>query len=176
MQRRVLPVAVLGALLLSLTGCQNGTSQTHQIELAPPPEEFGRPPRPLANEGGPSTAPRPETSTKPRLKQIRPVAPDDPAPMPGAKTPTLSQAMTDPSASNNPRAQASASPPPGYAPGVHSPGTPRTVYRIRKGDTFWSIASRKLGNGKRWRELAALNPRVNHRSLRVGQPIYIPVK
>ncbi len=157
--RRMLLLLCLGLLLLCSVGCQT-ESTNHQVELAPPPKPFTRSPQPT----------RPPDA-KPRLKDIRPVAPDEPAPRPGAKTPTLSQTLSRPSKTTSPADLASR---PKHAPGVHSPGTPRIVYRIRKGDTFWSIANRQLGNGKRWRELAALNPQLDLRSLPVGQAIYLP--
>jgi nucleoid-associated protein YgaU len=50
------------------------------------------------------------------------------------------------------------------------------AYTVRKGDTFWNIASKKLGNGHRWKEIAAMNPGVDANKLRVGQTIRIPLK
>ena len=35
--------------------------------------------------------------------------------------------------------------------------TPRPVYRVRRHDTLWGIAERRLGDGRRWREIHALN-------------------
>jgi nucleoid-associated protein YgaU len=52
-------------------------------------------------------------------------------------------------------------------------GQPRT-YVVRRGDTFWNIAERELGDGQRWRDIAAANPRVQPGSMNVGQEITLP--
>ena len=56
--------------------------------------------------------------------------------------------------------------------------TPKNVkareYTIQKGDTYYNIAARFLGDGKRWREIQALNPNVDYKDLRIGQVILIP--
>lgn len=50
-------------------------------------------------------------------------------------------------------------------------------YVVKSGDTLLSIASKKLGNGKRWREIAKLNkirdPRKNAK-LKVGKRLKLP--
>ena len=47
--------------------------------------------------------------------------------------------------------------------------------RVEKGDSLWRLASKHLGSGKRWRELAALNPNLSNPNLiRVGQWIKLP--
>ena len=83
---------------------------------------------------------------KPRLTEIRPV---DSGPLfepEGEKTPTLTEATE---------------------------GRP---YTLQKGDTYWKIATKMLGNGQRWKEIEALNRGVNRNELKVGQVIRIPVK
>jgi nucleoid-associated protein YgaU len=45
---------------------------------------------------------------------------------------------------------------------------------VRRGDTFWSIARQSYGNGKLWKQIAAANPGVDHRRLRVGQQLIVP--
>ncbi len=47
-------------------------------------------------------------------------------------------------------------------------------YTIRKGDTLWSIAQSQLGDGKRWQEIASLNPRVDPKRLLVGTTLQMP--
>lgn len=49
-----------------------------------------------------------------------------------------------------------------------------SFYRVRKGDSFWTIAQRTLGAGRRWPELVAANRRLDPRRLKVGQLIRIP--
>jgi len=67
---------------------------------------------------------------------------------------------------------------PGVASAVEAPERYRT-YTVRKGDTFYSIAERLLGDASRWRELLRLNSRLVHgdpRNLRAGQVIKVPAK
>jgi 5'-nucleotidase len=62
------------------------------------------------------------------------------------------------------------------APPTLTEATEGRTYTVRKGDTFWNIATRQLGNGHRWKEIAEMNPGVSPNKLRVGQTIRIPVK
>lgn len=50
---------------------------------------------------------------------------------------------------------------------------PRT-WKVGKGENLWKIAARALGDGKRWPEIAALNPRVNPDKLVLGQVLNLP--
>jgi nucleoid-associated protein YgaU len=71
----------------------------------------------------------------------------------------------------NTKATAKSSRPSSAAP--VSAGAGETV-RVRSGDSLWKIAARALGNGERWKEIAALNPRINPDRLAVGQEIVLP--
>ena len=48
------------------------------------------------------------------------------------------------------------------------------AYAVRRGDTLWSIATRELGDGQRWRDIAAANPQVAATKLAVGQELVLP--
>ncbi len=48
------------------------------------------------------------------------------------------------------------------------------TYRVSSGDSLWKIAARVLGDGKRWREIAALNPGLDPDHLAVGDEIAVP--
>jgi nucleoid-associated protein YgaU len=48
------------------------------------------------------------------------------------------------------------------------------MYTIRRGDTLWGIAERRLGSGQRWREIADLNPGLDPARLSIGQEIVLP--
>lgn len=61
---------------------------------------------------------------------------------------------------------------PDEAVGPPLPGT----YTVKKGDTLWSIATRLLGDGQRWRDIVAMNPGLVPEKLRIGQQIAIPDK
>ncbi|MFD6432809.1 N-acetylmuramoyl-L-alanine amidase [Streptomyces venezuelae] len=53
---------------------------------------------------------------------------------------------------------------------------PSTTYTVARGDTLWSIAATKLGDGARWREIADLNGLKNPDDIRVGQTLKLPKK
>jgi len=53
------------------------------------------------------------------------------------------------------------------------------TYRVKKGDTLWSVAERFLGDGKRWREIQRANAdQVNREgtNLREGMVLVIPAE
>jgi nucleoid-associated protein YgaU len=50
---------------------------------------------------------------------------------------------------------------------------PRT-WTVGKGESLWHIAEVALGEGRRWREIAALNPRVDPDQLLLGQVLTLP--
>ena len=48
-------------------------------------------------------------------------------------------------------------------------------YTIRKGDTLWSIAERRLGSGRRYHEILELNPSIRDvTNIQVGTRIQLP--
>lgn len=53
---------------------------------------------------------------------------------------------------------------------------PATTYTVAKGDTLWSIAATKLGDGNRWREIAALNKLPDADAITPGQKLTLPKK
>jgi len=54
--------------------------------------------------------------------------------------------------------------------------TPKAAgdYEIQNGDSLWKIAARELGDGERWKEIAALNPKLDPNRLIVGRAIALP--
>jgi nucleoid-associated protein YgaU len=48
------------------------------------------------------------------------------------------------------------------------------TWKVAKGENLWKIAERALGDGKRWKEIAALNPRANPDRLVLGQVLRLP--
>jgi len=64
------------------------------------------------------------------------------------------------------RSDTTVTPPPAAGP----------TYTIKEKDTLWSIAARYLGSGKRWPEIEAANPGLDHKKLPIGQTIKIPQK
>lgn len=49
------------------------------------------------------------------------------------------------------------------------------TWKVQKGESLWKIAQASLGDGKRWREIASLNPKVNPNQLEPGQVLTLPV-
>lgn len=68
--------------------------------------------------------------------------------------------------------------PPEPQPPVPQPPVPGyRTYVVRSGDKgFMSIARNVLGDERRWKEIAQLNPDADSRKLRIGQQIKIPAK
>ncbi|HET6205058.1 MAG TPA: LysM domain-containing protein [Planctomycetota bacterium] len=66
-------------------------------------------------------------------------------------------------------ARAESAPAPRVAP-------PQRAYSVKGGDTLWSLATRLLGDGKRWREIVDKNPALlgKDRPLREGMLLEIP--
>jgi len=47
-------------------------------------------------------------------------------------------------------------------------------YTVKKGDTLYSIARTRYGDGKQWQKITAANPGLRPESLKVGQTIQVP--
>jgi 5'-nucleotidase len=47
-------------------------------------------------------------------------------------------------------------------------------YVVKKGDTLYSIAKSRFGEGKQWQRIAAANPGLEPSKLKVGQTITLP--
>jgi nucleoid-associated protein YgaU len=50
------------------------------------------------------------------------------------------------------------------------------TYVVRSGDSLRQIAEARLGDGRRWQEIAKLNPGVDPKRLRVGQSLKLPAE
>ena len=58
-------------------------------------------------------------------------------------------------------------------PAFTDAATPRTII-VRSGDSLWKLAQRNLGDGHRWHELAAVNPKiVNPEHIVAGTPLRV---
>nr|WP_119589711.1 N-acetylmuramoyl-L-alanine amidase [Streptomyces scabiei] len=59
---------------------------------------------------------------------------------------------------------------------VHDRLASAVTYTVRAGDTLWSIAASKLGDGNRWREIATLNALKTPDAITPGQTLKLPRK
>lgn len=50
----------------------------------------------------------------------------------------------------------------------------RATWKVGKGESLWNIAAKTLGDGKRWREIATLNPAIDPDRLTAGQVLKLP--
>jgi nucleoid-associated protein YgaU len=50
------------------------------------------------------------------------------------------------------------------------------TYTIKKNDNYYALARRLLGNPRRWKEIAALNPGLDPHKLPIGKAILIPAE
>jgi nucleoid-associated protein YgaU len=122
-------------------------------------------------------APPAEPQTVPSLGQPNPPTAID-NPNVGAGTPQAPGFASDPAVnptSNGPVAPPETRPivttPPAPTP---APAASRSEYVVQRGDSLARIARTQLGAESRWPEIAALNPRLDPKSLSVGQTILLP--
>jgi 5'-nucleotidase / UDP-sugar diphosphatase len=48
------------------------------------------------------------------------------------------------------------------------------TYLVQKGDTLFSIAARRYGNGNQWKRITAANPGLTPENLKAGQRLILP--
>ncbi|SFK72739.1 LysM peptidoglycan-binding domain-containing protein [Streptomyces pini] len=59
---------------------------------------------------------------------------------------------------------------------LKTPAAATTSYEVKRGDTLWSIAADRLGDGRRYREIATLSGVKDADELSPGQKLKIPAK
>jgi 5'-nucleotidase len=57
---------------------------------------------------------------------------------------------------------------------VASASSGKTKYKVKKGESLWSIAEARYGNGHKWKAIAAANPRIDPDRVQAGQTITLP--
>jgi 5'-nucleotidase len=57
---------------------------------------------------------------------------------------------------------------------VASASAGKTKYKVKKGESLWSIAQTRYGNGNKWKSIAAANPRIDPNRVQAGQTIVLP--
>ena len=135
---------------VALVGCKSDTEPVSQV---PPP----------------NYAAEPEPAVHLRLR----VEDTEPEPLPPVSINQGSPSVGEPGF-NRPN-DGSQFGPGTYEPEPLPPAQPASrTYTIRKGDTFWAIATREYGNGQKWKDIAQANPSVDPTKLAVGQQITLP--
>jgi nucleoid-associated protein YgaU len=117
-------------------------------------------------------------SNPPFAAPIRPLPPLRPPP--NRKDPFLRPPTLRPSISSNTSLVSSPVP---IAPSrpvapISRPSTPALhAVIVQRGDSLWKLAQQNLGNGSRWPELLALNPRIaNPGQIKAGAQLYLPAQ
>jgi 5'-nucleotidase len=125
----------------------------------------------------------PSTPTAPAASYTPPPAPqpvvyDTPQ---QREQPVIQDAVVDasdsPPAITTPHAAAARYTPPARQVAQKSPAKRSNSgqkYTIKKGESLWSIAEDKYGDGNKWKKIAAANPKVNPDRVMVGQTIVLP--
>lgn len=132
---------------------------------------------PAATAPGPTGTPPPATAATPGQSPANGAAPTASIAAAGAQQ---ARAATAAAASARPTPPTpapteGAAAPGGAAPGQTATTTPQPgTYTIAIGDTFASIALKRLGDERRWVDIAQANPLVDPTKLKVGQTIRMP--
>ena len=67
--------------------------------------------------------------------------------------------------------------PAGSKPAVPAPAVANGAsYVVKKGDNLWSIAENSLGDGKRFKEIVALNSLANENAIKIGMKLKLPAR
>ena len=100
--------------------------------------------------------------------------PSNPAPPPAATVsapqhPTTMAAVAAPAAHPDPGERASEAP-------TRKTGEQRHhIHVVERGDWLWNLADQYLGDGARWKDIAAANPGINPDRIDIGQRLLIPL-
>ena len=143
------------ALTVAAGGCANKKKPENALT---PPSQY--PPMNQASldvPATPATAP-PASYTPPP----QPVVYDAPV---AAEQPVIEEPLADAGETYSPPARTTAR---------RASSTSGTRYRVKKGDSLWSIAQTRYGNGNKWKAIAAANPTINPDRIQAGQTIVLP--
>jgi 5'-nucleotidase len=166
-RNRKMKVKLIAASLLTCAlaaGCANKKNSTSQRASAVPPlnQAVANVPASPPSEPAPVAAP-PTAYTPPAPPQ--PVVYD-----PAAEQPVMHEPIAD--ASDSSVAPVTRARPARKASAKTSASG--TKYKVKKGDSLWSIAQAKYGNGNKWKQIAAANPKINPDRVQAGQTITLP--
>jgi len=154
-------------------GCHgtNKKSTTQQASGIPPMNQAALNVPAAAPVAAATPPPAPAASyTPPAPKQ--PVVYD-----PAAEQPVLADAVADASDSSAPLTRSRPARKASSAVSSSSSSAPRATkakYTVKKGESLWSIAESKYGDGHKWKQIAAANPKLNPNRVQAGQTITLP--
>ena len=119
-------------------------------------------------QAAPQTAPPAQYTPPPQPVVYDPPAPQQPV---IGETPTADASDASYAAPANPaptrKVSASARP-------ARASSAGGSKYTVKKGDSLWTIAVAKYGNGSKWKAIAAANPKIDPNHVRAGQTIVLP--
>ena len=171
---KLIAASLLGCAIAA-TGCGNANKKTaaaqKQAAMTPPMNQAAldvpaAPPAPAATPAAPAVAFNP---TPPQ----QPVVYDPATEQQSAVEETTAEAYEPADMYEKPVARAR--PARKSAPArVASASTGKTKYKVRKGESLWSIAEARYGNGHKWKAIAAANPKIDPNRVQAGQTITLP--
>ena len=139
---------------LVAAGCSNKKAAAPKASAIPPMSQAAVPVTPAPPPAPPATF-SPEPPAQPVVYE------------PAAEEPVVEEQLADASDSvapvtrSRPRRSTSG-------------GGGGTRYKVRKGESLWSIAQAKYGNGNKWKQIAAANPKIDPNRVQAGQTITLP--
>lgn len=158
--RRAASLIVAAASLSVVAGCNNKKSTSSAaLDIAEPTPVYAAP-QPVAPRQAPRTGPGGQQAVaQPVINDTQQYRGFQSASGQHGGNPTMEPGMYAPAPAGQPMA--------GDAMAGSS-------YTVRRGDTLFSIAKTRYGNGNQWQRIAAANPGLTPQNLKAGQTIMVP--